>query len=261
MKDLISKMKAVWGERIILQQITELNDEALKEPKFASLAKLYSEFSRDPHQKVIVSFINAALTQNRSSFAIDRRSAHCVAAADTNWKKLRNEPPGGFRNENWKLIVKYLATIGRVHIPDRRKPMVVEITAPDLLPFFTADRNVQLEEAIRFVSKKASRDQGGDQVDSSESNLVRREGPEPLLADIEEGTTNATRSKRDRNTKSRNEVIRSNCSVKSKSENPHSKCIHCRQTYYPPSRYKVCSQECYDAEIAALAARHAARKK
>ncbi len=151
MSKLDHAVKTLQQSTPILMYTTPIDDSTTN----AAWKYLIQEYQtvQQPLSRVLVSILNAIVTQQRTHYAITRSMTRQVVQSDPNWKN--NQP--GFSNEEWPTILKLLS-ITRiavlVHKGEGRRPSVYSV-GEEWLHLITSNGNARCQEAdaVSFVQK------------------------------------------------------------------------------------------------------------
>lgn len=102
MSKLDQAVAALRNSTPILMHVSKLSED-MKSPGWNYLLEEY-QTAREPLARVLVTILNAIVTQQRVYFAITRDMVRQMVQADQNW----SERPG-FGNDQWRIILRLLA--------------------------------------------------------------------------------------------------------------------------------------------------------
>lgn len=135
----------------ILMYTSEITGD-MTSPAWNYLTEEYKTV-REPFSRILVTFLNAIMTQQRAYFAITRDRVRQIAQSDPNWRG--NQP--GFGNDEWPTILRLLADTRIAVLVQKgrgRRPSVYRLGEEWMhLLETTVDSKIQEAAAIAFVER------------------------------------------------------------------------------------------------------------
>jgi hypothetical protein len=139
----------------ILCVTTDLDNEVLDDRLWKKVRQMYEEVNEDNRceSRVMVSVINAILTQKRSYFCLTRDRTRCLVQTDSNHSGMK-----AFDNEAWTRVLSFLIKKMKIMSGERKgigqQPSIYALKDQDLFELVGGVDPSQLDECEDFVLRR-----------------------------------------------------------------------------------------------------------